>query len=126
MVTYGFLSDHHGVLRGMSSPLTINPAHLTDDDWETIRAFLDAARGRGEVVELASRVELLTPAEVAKRLGMSRTTVLRRIADGDLKATKVGTHRRIPLGEFERYSHELMRRMAAASAADIEAELAEG
>jgi len=62
-------------------------------------------------------------AEVAKRLGMSRTTVLRRIADGDLKATKVGTHHRIPLGEFERYSHELVRRMAEASAADIEAEL---
>lgn len=68
-------------------------------------------------------MELLSPAEVANRLGMSRTTVLRRIADGDLKATKVGSHHRIPLGEFERYSHELMRRLAKASATDIEAEL---
>src|SRR5689334_18387091 len=107
----------------MGEPLTINPAHLSGDDWEAIRAFLNAARDRGEVVELASRVELLTPAEVARRLGMSRSTVLRRIADGDLRATKVGTHHRIPLAEFERYSHELMRRMAEASAADIEAEL---
>lgn len=107
----------------MNGPLTINPAHLSDDDWEAIRAFLESARARGEVVDLASRVELLTPAEVAKRLSMSRTTVLRRIADGDLKATKVGTHHRIPLAEFERYSHELVRRMAEASAADIEAEL---
>lgn len=107
----------------MSDSLTINPAHVSDDDWETIRAFLDAAKDRGEVVELSSRVELLTPAEVAKRLGMSRSTVLRRIADGDLKATKVGTHHRIPLGEFERYSHELMHRMAEASASDIDAEL---
>jgi excisionase family DNA binding protein len=107
----------------MSDPLTINPAHLSDHDWETIRAFLDAARDRGEVVEFSSRVALLTPAEVAKRLGMSRTTVLRRIADGDIKATKVGTHHRIPLSEFERYSHELVRKMAEASAADIEAEL---
>lgn len=107
----------------MSGPLTINPAHLSDGDWETIRAFLNAARDRGEVVEFSSRVELLTPAEVAKRLGMSRSTVLRRIADGDLKATKVGSHHRIPLVEFERYSHELMRRMAEASAVDIEAEL---
>lgn len=111
---------YHG---SVSGPLTINPAHLSDDDWETIRAFLNAARDRGEVVEFSSRVELLTPAEVAKRLGMSRSTVLRRIADGDLKATKIGTHHRIPLGEFERYSHELMRRMAEASAAEIEAEL---
>ncbi|MCC7076380.1 MAG: helix-turn-helix domain-containing protein [Acidimicrobiia bacterium] len=107
----------------MSGPLTINPAHLSDDDWETIRSFLDAAKARGEVVEFHSRVELLTPADVAKRLGMSRSTVLRRIADGDLHATKVGTHNRIPLAEFERYSHELMRRMAEASADDIEAEL---
>jgi len=68
-------------------------------------------------------VELLTPAEVAKSLGMSRSTVLRRIAEGDLKATKVGTHHRVPLAEFERYSHELVRRMAEASAEGIEAEL---
>lgn len=111
---------YHGL---MSDSLTINPAHLSDDDWETIRSFLDAAKARGEVVEFSSRVELLTPAEVAKRLGMSRSTILRRIADGDLHATKVGTHHRIPLSEFERYSHELMRRMAEASAEDIEAEL---
>lgn len=107
----------------MSDPLTINPAHLSDGDWESIRAFLDAAKERGEVVDFSARVELLTPAQVAKRLGMSRTTVLRRIADGDLKATKVGTHHRVPLAEFERYSRELVRRMAEVSAEDIEAEL---
>ncbi|HTN99434.1 MAG TPA: helix-turn-helix domain-containing protein [Microthrixaceae bacterium] len=107
----------------MTDSLTINPAHLLEDDWETIRAFLNAARDRGEVVEFSSRVQRLTPAEVAKRLGMSRSTVLRRIADGDLKATKVGTHHRIPLLEFERYSHELVRRMTEASAEDIAAEL---
>ena len=33
-------------------------------------------------------VELLTPADVAARLGMSRSTVLRRIADGDIEATR--------------------------------------
>jgi len=107
----------------MSETLTINPAHLSDDDWAAVRAVFDSARKRGEVVDLSSRTVLLTPAEVARRLGMSRTTVLRRITEGDIHATKVGTHHRIPLAEFERYSHELMRRMAEASAADIEAEL---
>lgn len=107
----------------MSESLTISPAHLSDDDWAALRAFLESARARGEVVDVSARVELLSPAEVARRLGMSRSTVLRRISDGDLKATKVGSHHRIPLAEFERYSHELMRRMAEASAADIEAEL---
>ena len=123
MVTCGDISDQAGYAVAMSEPLTVNPAHLSDDDWASIRAFLEAAKERGEVVEFSSRVELLTPAQVAKRLGMSRSTVLRRIADGDLVATKVGTHHRIPLAEFERYSRELMRRMAEASAEDIEAEL---
>ncbi|USQ78560.1 helix-turn-helix domain-containing protein [Ornithinimicrobium faecis] len=107
----------------MSESMTINPAHLSDESWASLRAFLEAAKARGEVVDVSARLELLSPAEVARRLGMSRSTVLRRIAEGDLAATKVGTHHRIPLAEFERYSHELMQRMAQASAADIEAEL---
>lgn len=107
----------------MSESMTINPAHLSEEGWAALRAFLESAKDRGEVVDVSARVELLTPAEVARRLGMSRSTVLRRIAAGDLVATKVGTHHRIPLAEFERYSHELVRRMAEASATDIEAEL---
>jgi excisionase family DNA binding protein len=107
----------------MGESMTINPAHLSDEDWATLRIFLESAMARGEVVDVTARVELLSPAEVAKRLGMSRSTVLRRIAEGDLAATKVGTHHRIHLAEVERYSHELMHRMAEASAADIEAEL---
>ncbi|MHA3724450.1 excisionase family DNA-binding protein [Leucobacter sp. HY1910] len=103
--------------------MTVNPAHLSNDDWARMRAFLESAKKHGEVVDFSTRVELLTPSEVAKRLGMSRSTVLRRIADGDIRATKVGTHHRIPLNEYERYSRELMRRMAEASAVDTDAEL---
>ncbi|WIY82153.1 helix-turn-helix domain-containing protein [Propionimicrobium sp. PCR01-08-3] len=107
----------------MSETITVNPAHLSSDDRARIDAFLESAKERGEVVDFTSRVELLTPAEVAHRLGMSRSTVLRRIADGDIRATKVGSHHRIPLAEYERYSRELLHRMAEESAADIEAEL---
>ena len=101
----------------------LDPAHLSNDDWARVRAFLESARSRGEVVDFATRTELLTPAEVAQRLGMSRSTVLRRIADGQLRATKVGTHHRIPVPEYERYSRELMLRMTEASADDIADEL---
>lgn len=107
----------------MSKVMTVNPSHLSDEDWARMRAFLDLARQKGEVVDLSTRVELLTPTEVAKRLGMSRSTVRRRIAAGELKATKVGTHNRIPLVEYERFSRGLMHRMAAASADEISAEL---
>lgn len=107
----------------MNETMTVNPAHLSDEDRARVHAFLESAKKRGEVVDFVARVELLTPAQVAHRLGMSRSTVLRRIVDGDIRATKVGTHHRIPLAEYERYSQELMRRMVEASAADIDAEL---
>lgn len=110
------------MLVGMTE-MTVDPAHLSDGEWAKIRAFLDSAKQRGEVVDLSTRVELLTPAEVAQRLGMSRSTVLRRIADGEIEAIKVGTHHRITSSEYERYGRVLMRRMTEASAADIEAEL---
>lgn len=103
--------------------MTINPGRLSSDDWGRVQDFVDSARKRGEVVDLTARVEMLSPADVAERLGMSRSTVLRRIASGEIKATKVGTHHRIPFHEYERYSRALVRRAAEASAADIGAEL---
>ena len=96
---------------------------MTDADWAKIQHFIDAAKERGELVEVSSRQELLSPLEVAKRLGMSRTTVLRRIATGEIHASKVGTHHRVTLQELERYNRELMLRAAEPSADDIEAEL---
>src|SRR5699024_12127729 len=109
--------------RGIMDRMTVDRAHLSNDDWERVRAFLASAKKRGEVVDFSTRLEFLTPAEVAKRLGMSRSTVLRRIADGDIKAAKVGTHHRIPLHEYERYSRELMRRMAEVRSEEHTSEL---
>jgi excisionase family DNA binding protein len=103
--------------------MTLDPRHLTDDGWARLRAFFETAREKGEVVDLSARVEMLSPAEVGRRLGMSRTTVRRRIAAGELAVTKVGTHNRITLPEFERFRRELMFRMAQASADEIAADL---
>ena len=111
-----------GYACGVADTLAVGPAHMSDKDWGTIRSYLETARQAGEVVDLSTRTEMLTPAQVAERLGMSRSTMLRRIAEGELKAVKVGTHHRIPMPEFERFSHELMRQMAEMNAADINAE----
>lgn len=107
----------------VSDTLTINPANLSDTDWTAIRSFIDEARDVGAVVELSQRTDAMSPAEFARRLGMSRATVLRRIADGSIKATRVGTHHRISIAEFQRFSNEQMVRMAEAMAPEIEAEL---
>jgi excisionase family DNA binding protein len=107
----------------MSDTLTVNPGRLSEDDWSLVRAFLDTATQRGKKVDLSATDVLLSPAEVAERLGMSRTTVLRRIADKQLHAVKVGSHHRVPFGEYERYRNEVFHQMAVVIAPDIEAEL---
>ncbi|MDP9027828.1 MAG: helix-turn-helix domain-containing protein [Actinomycetota bacterium] len=107
----------------MSDSLTINPGRLSDDDWAVIRAFVETANREGSAVKLQTREVYLTPAQVAKRLSMSRSTVLRRIASGDLKAVKVGTHHKVSFTDFKRFSDEILRRMAEATAPDIEVEL---
>lgn len=112
-----------GYTVSVSDTMTLDPRHLTDDGWARLRAFFETAREKGEVVDLSARVEMLSPAEVGRRLGMSRTTVRRRIAAGELAVTKVGTHNRITLPEFERFRRELMFRMAQASADEIAADL---
>ncbi|MGE3193842.1 MAG: helix-turn-helix domain-containing protein [Microbacteriaceae bacterium] len=110
----------------MSDTMTINPGRLSDDDWAAIRVFVEQANREGAAVKLQTREVYLTPADVAKRLNMSRSTVLRRIADGELKAVKVGTHHKVAFTEFRRFSDEMLRRMARAIGPDIEADLLYG
>lgn len=111
--------------------LTIDPARLTSHDfdpktepeWATIAEYLRAAAAAGEVVRLTARPELLTPAEAAARLGMSRSTVARKIASGEIKAIKVGSHHRIPLREFERFHDKQMAALIRDTSDDLEADL---
>ena len=69
--------------------------------------FVAQARKAGEVVVMTSRMEMLTPAQVAERLNISRPTVSRWIRDNKIQAMMVGAHHRIPLREFERLKDEL-------------------
>jgi excisionase family DNA binding protein len=109
----------------MPDELTIDPAHMTEQDWAVLKRYLDDAAEAGEVVSISSHLATLTPAQVAKRLGMSRSTISRRIKAGDIQAIKVGSHHRISLPEFERFRDELVGGMIAAAADDLEADLAE-
>lgn len=88
-----------------------------------VLAFVVRAGEAGQEVRLDARVETLTPAEVADRLGISRATVSRRIAAGEISTIKVGNRHRIPLAEFDRYRRELHRQVAEHYADDVEADL---
>ncbi len=69
--------------------------------------MFDAARAAGEVVDIVTRRETLTPAEAAKRLGIDRSTVSRKIKAGEIATVRVGAHHRITRREFERYRDSL-------------------
>ena len=117
----------------MSHPLTIEPdvaSEQADDlealpDWAaSLIEYVEAAAKAGEVVEVTSRLRTYTPAEAADRLGLSRSTILRRIAAGDIEAIKVGNRHRIPHDELRRFWHETVTGMAELYAAEIAEELA--
>jgi excisionase family DNA binding protein len=93
--------------------------HWAGDLLGRVRAAAEA----GETVTVTSAVRMLTPAQVGRRLGLSRSTVTRRIARGEIHAVMVGNRHRIPYPEYQRVWRELARRIAADSAADVEADL---
>lgn len=96
---------------------------MSPTTWDEIKDYLAAAEAAGEVVEIISRQEFLTPAQAAARLGVSRATIARRIASGDIHAIKVGSHHKIPLREFERFRDERMAKLIRATSEEIEADL---
>lgn len=107
----------------MRNALRVDPADMSPSTWDEIKDYIAAAEAAGEVVEITSRLELLTPAQAAARLGVSRATVARRIESGDIHAIKVGSHHKIPLREFERFRDERMSKLIRATSKEIEADL---
>ncbi|WP_425953419.1 helix-turn-helix domain-containing protein [Xylanimonas sp. McL0601] len=85
--------------------------------------FVREAASSGETVTVTSRRRMMTPEEVADSLGVSRSTISRRIKAGEISAVRVGNRNRIPYAEFERYSVAANRRMLALVVDEIDSEL---
>ena len=93
-------------------------------DWVSrVAAFVNRAAEAGESVTLTSRQRMLTPAQMADRLGVSRSTISRRIKSGEIKAVKVGNRNRIPYLEFERFWNETMGDIIESTWPDLDGEL---
>ena len=87
-----------------------------DAFWNIVRR--EAAAGRS--VQVVPVQITYTPAEVAHMVGVSKATVIRRIEDGTLKATRRGAHYRICEPEVYAYSRVLADRMASLVADDLD------
>ncbi|MDR1449796.1 MAG: helix-turn-helix domain-containing protein [Propionibacteriaceae bacterium] len=109
--------------------LTISPEMVRinssmDADW--VSAFVELAReaaAAGQSVRVLPVEITYTPAEAARMVDVSKATVLRRIKDGTVKASKRGAHYRVPASEVERYRRSLLRQMATLMADDIDFEV---
>ena len=110
--------------------LTIRPedvrrsAGVGAPEWlDHLAGFVREAAMSGETVMVTSRRRMMTPEEVADSLGVSRSTISRRIKAGEISAVKVGNRNRIPYAEFERYAVAANRRMLALVVDEIDMEL---
>ncbi len=113
----------------MSTPvLTLGPEIVSQSGersaWEkALIDFVRQAGQSGQTVVVSTETRLLSPEEAAQRLMVSRSTISRRIADGEIRAVKVGNRHRIAYSEVQRVWHESMGAMAKVVAEDIEADL---
>ena len=74
----------------MSESMTINPAHLSDDDWATLRAFLETAKARGEVVDVSKGYlrNYLMPRKLAQPATKGALDEAKRRAESTDRATQ--------------------------------------
>lgn len=112
--------------------LTINPEDVrasTRDTgsrpaWlEQVAAYVQQAAAEGATVTLTSKQRMLTPEQVAEAIGVSRSTISRKIKAGEIHAVKVGNRNRVPYEEFERFWDKTMGDMVELVRDDIEADL---
>jgi len=111
--------------------LTLQPEALqsesTRSKWEdALVAVVREAAQSGQTVMVSTEPRLLTPEEAARRLMVSRSTISRRIAAGEIQAVTTGNRHRIPYTEVRRVWDQQMQAVAKASAVDVEAELFAG
>jgi excisionase family DNA binding protein len=64
-------------------------------------------------------LELLSPAEAAKRLSLGKTKFYELLADGSIPSVRIGKMRRIPTRELKGYVDRLCAQQVGASGTDI-------
>lgn len=90
-------------------------AKWREDLLKKITAELDA----GKIVTIDVQTPMMTPQQVARELGLSRTTVLRRIESGELRASKRGNRNVIAVADFKKFRASYLGELGTAFADDF-------
>ena len=108
----------------MAPTLVADPEQITEAEWlAQARAYFRKAKAAHEQITLSSRPDMLTPAQAARLLDVSRSTVSRLLSAGELESVKVGAHHRIARHDVLAYHDRRMRAMVAATSDELEADL---
>ena len=92
-----------------------------DSDWMSeIRRIILAETEAGRSVRVVPVEVTYSPVEVARMVGVSKMTVLRRIQDGSITASRRGAYWRIPEREIDKLSHLLVAPMMQAIADELD------
>lgn len=89
-----------------SEEISISSAtHTAQVSTELSHLFADLLQklATGQRVEMQTVTQDLTTTEAARRLGVSRPTLVKLIKTGDLPAHKVGSHYRIDIADLQTY-----------------------
>jgi excisionase family DNA binding protein len=78
------------------------------------------AAAAGRSVQVVPVQITYSPAEVARMVGVSKATVIRRIEKGDIRADRRGTYYRVPQPEVYSYSRRLADQLAGLVADDLD------
>ncbi|WP_311654964.1 excisionase family DNA-binding protein [Rothia mucilaginosa] len=70
------------------------------------------ALAQGQHIEIRTTPQFLTTTMAARRIGISRPTLMKAIRAGDLPAFEVGTHTRIRTEDADTFRKALLRRTA--------------
>lgn len=70
------------------------------------------ALAQGQHIEIRTSPQFLTTTMAARRIGISRPTLMKAIRAGDLPAFEVGTHTRIRTEDADTFRKALLRRTA--------------
>lgn len=90
---------------------------------DAVAEYVQRAAADGEQVTLTAKRRMMTPAQVADAIGVSRSTISRKITAGELRVVKVGNRNRIPFEEFERFWQATMGDVVDLTRDDIRADL---
>lgn len=90
---------------------------------EQVAAYVQRAVAEGGAVTLTAEQRMMTPEQVAEAMGVSPSTISRKIKTGELRAVKVDNRNRIPFEEFERFWRQTMGDMVELVRDDIVADL---